>query len=96
LFRISNRIHFLPICEAAAASKDFRLCEPAKFFDDLLQPHFSQSVLTSFQRRMTSIAWKEKIPYITQREEPASVAVGNSRDSIMLNKNSTLVPVCSI
>jgi len=39
-----------------AASKDFRLCEPAKFFDDLLQPRFSQSVFTSFQRRMTVLA----------------------------------------
>jgi hypothetical protein len=56
LFRISNRIYFVPICEAAAASKDFRLGEPAKFFDDLLQPRFSQSVLTSFQRRMKVLA----------------------------------------
>jgi hypothetical protein len=46
----------LPICEAAAASKDFRLGEPAKFVDDLLQPRFSQSVLTSFRRRMKVLA----------------------------------------
>ncbi len=42
-------------------SQDFRLCEPAKFVDDLLQSRFSQEVLTSFQRRMEVLA---QIPFV--------------------------------